>query len=60
MVPWRRAIQPSMPSVLASAIQRKNTAHDAFCEVIMLKSSGETSRRMTVTKLAGVARADGP
>ena len=60
VVPWRRAIQPSTPSVLASTIQSSERGPaSAPSSVIMTNSSGETSRRMTVTALAGVARADG-
>ena len=60
VVPWRRAIQPSMPSVLARMVHRTKTSHDACWVLIIENSSGETSRRMTVTKLAGVASAEGP
>ena len=61
VVPCRRAIQPSMPSVLASATQRVNDGpRRALVARSWPKRSGETSSRATVTKLAGVARADGP
>ena len=60
VVPWRRAIHPSMPSVPASTIQRTKVVHDAPSSAMRANRTGETSRRVTVTKLAGVRRADGP
>ncbi len=60
VVPWRRAIQPSTPSVAARNTQRANVDHDAPSREISAKSTGDTRRRVTVTAFAGVRRADGP
>ena len=60
VVPCRRAIQPSTPSVAASATQRVNVVQLAPWSAIRPKRMGDTSSRVTVTKLAGVRRADGP
>ena len=49
-----------MPSVKARPEKNAHTSQPLGSSLIMANSRGETSRRMTVTKLAGVAMAEGP
>ncbi len=44
----------------ASPIHRARTGYDGAATTIIAHSAGASSRRVTVTALAGVARADGP
>jgi hypothetical protein len=46
--------------VKASTEKKNHTSQPLGSSVIRMKSSGDTSRRTTVMKLAGVASASGP
>src|SRR3954454_2615728 len=49
-----------MPSVMQRMIQSSTAGHDDGLSTISISNGTVTSRRVTVTALAGVAIADGP
>ena len=60
VVPWRRARNPSMPSVLHSTNHRPNATHEPpGSSGISTNMNGAISTRATVTRFAQVLTADG-
>jgi hypothetical protein len=59
VTPWRRASQPSTPSLTHRTNQTNSAAHEPSSLAIMAKRMGATSTRATVTALAHVLMASG-
>src|SRR5437870_2089815 len=60
VVPWRRASQPSTPSVHESTNQNPTAGHEAPPPAIIVTRIGMATTRAIVMALAGVAKALGP
>ena len=60
VAPWRRATQPSIPSVTDKTPQITIVTQLAPHKMIKAMSKGVARRRSTVMPLAGVINAEGP